>query len=70
MPTTKVQIKTKCELCEGQAYIPVGEAEAYNGEKYIRHLPCSCCQGTGLESRWVNLPDFLHLLNAPEAQGN
>ena len=70
MNTTKVQIKTQCELCQGQAYIPVGEAEAYSGEKYIRHIPCSCCQGTGLENRWVNLADFLNLINTPVPQGS
>ena len=26
----KVQILTQCEQCNGQAYLPVGEAESYN----------------------------------------
>ena len=31
----KVQILTTCDFCEGDAYLPEGEAESYSGEKNI-----------------------------------
>lgn len=36
----KVHILTTCNHCVGVAYLPVGEAESYTGEKYTRYQPC------------------------------
>lgn len=54
----KVRVLDKCSHCNGQAYLPVGENVDYKGEKYIRHLPCSHCEGTGKAGRWVELTEF------------
>ena len=32
----KVQILTRCEHCHGQAYLPIGEAQDYQGNTYTR----------------------------------
>jgi hypothetical protein len=59
----KVQIRTRCEHCHGEAYLPVDEAISNNGEKYTRHLPCPVCLGEGETSRWISLRDFYGLLS-------
>ena len=58
----KVQILTQCEHCQGKAYLPVGEAESYTGEKYTRHIACPVCNGFGQQPTWISLTDFAALL--------
>lgn len=59
----KVQILDRCEHCEGEAYLPVGEAKSYTGERYTRYEPCIQCQGSGKQARWVSLPEFADLMD-------
>ena len=59
----KVQILTQCEDCEGEAYLPVDEEESNTGEAYMRHEPCSKCQGSGKQTKWVSLREFADLLD-------
>jgi hypothetical protein len=58
----KVQILTSCEACNGQAYLPAGEAISYSGERYKRYEPCCSCQGSGRQTRWIRLDEFASLL--------
>ena len=58
----KVHILDRCEYYEGQAYLSIGEADSYTGEKYMQYEPCPQCQGSGKHSRWVCLKDFADLL--------
>ena len=58
----KVRVLYTCPECKGQAYLPVGEAEDSRGEKYIRHLPCFRCDGSGQAPQWVALQVFITLL--------
>ena len=58
----KLQILSKCQHCDGQAYLPECDDVDYKGNKYIRHRPCPICEGSGLIGEWVDLPIFLHLL--------
>jgi len=53
----------KCEFCDGEAYLPIGEAESYAGEKYIRYEPCPQCQGSSNHAKWVSLQEFADLLD-------
>lgn len=62
MYATKVQILDTCSHCRGQAYLPVEEIADWKGEKYMRHAPCAVCGGSGKETRWVELPEFLLML--------
>jgi hypothetical protein len=41
----------------------VEEAESYTGEVYTRYRPCTACQGSGKQTRWVSLTEFAALLN-------
>jgi hypothetical protein len=59
----KVQILTQCEYCEGEAYLPVGEAVSNTGETYQRFQPCTVCKGSGKQTRWVDLREFAELLD-------
>jgi hypothetical protein len=59
---TKVQILTTCESCNGQAYLPSGEAEDWQGKTYTRFTPCPSCEGSGLQPKWVSLAEFAILL--------
>ena len=63
----KVQILTTCDFCEGDAYLPDGEAESYTGEKYTRYKPCPCCDGSGKRTKWIDLKAFAELLEKANA---
>lgn len=41
----EIQIQTYCQHCDGQAYLPIGEAESYAGEQYMQYEPCYQCHG-------------------------
>ncbi len=58
----KVRILTKCQQCDGKAYLPVGETVDSQGNKFIRHRPCSNCEGSGLAPKWIELSELLGLL--------
>lgn len=58
----KVQILDRCNYCDGQAYLPLGEADNWKGETYLTYAKCPMCDGTGERARWISLPEFLLLL--------
>ena len=58
----KVKILTRCDFCKGEAYLPIGEAESYTGEKYMQYEPCPQCHGSGKQANWVNLKEFADLM--------
>ena len=58
----KVHILDRCQHCDGAAYLPIGEAESYAGEKYIRYEPCPQCQGSGNQAKWASLQEFADLM--------
>jgi hypothetical protein len=60
--TIKVKILTDCEFCEGRAYIPIGEAEDFSGGIYTKYTPCIYCDGSGLRTKYINLVDFIRLI--------
>lgn len=64
----KVQCITQCEHCEGEAYLPAGEAESNTGETYMRYEPCSMCLGSAEQTKWVTLMEFVQLLEAVKCQ--
>ncbi len=45
----KVHILSKCSHCNGEAYLPVGEAADYQGHKNTRYMPCKICEGRSNE---------------------
>ena len=59
----KVRVLCKCEHCGGQAYLPTFEDVNRKGESFMRHLPCPQCEGTGLAGKWIDLVEFLLLLD-------
>lgn len=63
----KFRILSKCEYCQGKAYLPEGEAADYMGRKYIRYNPCPRCKGTGMAAKWVALAEFRQLLEQNES---
>jgi len=58
----KVHILTKCEFCDGEAYIQEGEAISMDGEVYTHYRPCYYCKGKGELEKWVRLDEFLEML--------
>ena len=38
----KVHILATCSHCNGKAYLPMGEDEDCQGQKYTRHCPPAC----------------------------
>ena len=59
----KVHILDRCEHYDGAAYLPIGEATSYASEKYMQYEPCSQCQGSGKQAKWVSLQEFADLLD-------
>ncbi len=58
----KVHILAQCEHCNGEAHLPVGEAESYSGQRHKRYLPCPQCQGSGNQAKCVSLAELAALL--------
>jgi hypothetical protein len=58
----KVHICVPCSFCDGEAYLPAGEAVSCAGEHYTRHRRCAYCLGSGEREKWVNLQEFADLL--------
>ena len=61
----KVQVLTHCEHCNGEAYLPIGEAEDCQGHKYTRDAPCPMCEGSDRHSKRVSLANFDQLPRHP-----
>ena len=59
---TKIQILTTCQHCNGEAYIKIGEAECYTEEPHVLYEPCSKCQGSGTQTRWISLRELAELI--------
>lgn len=64
----KVQVSTVCRACGGQAYLPFAEETTADGRRYMRHLPCTACRGTGRQAHWLHLHEFVSLLLAVQAE--
>jgi hypothetical protein len=58
----KVQVLSQCKHCNGEAYLPMGEAEDCQGHTYTRYVPCPMCEGSGNKFSWISLEDFAKLL--------
>ena len=43
----KVYIQDRCLYCDGQAYLPAGQATNCKGETFTRYTPCQRWDGTG-----------------------
>ena len=59
----KIHILSICPHCNGDAYIPLGDAKSSKGETYTRYAPCPMCEGSGSQPKWVSLYDFAQLLS-------
>ena len=62
MEINKVRILSKCQSCDGKAYLPFKEDVDYKGQKYMRYKPCPICNGSGVTAKWITLAEFKHLL--------
>ena len=62
----KVQILTTCRACGGQAYLPTNEvmSTAQMDGHTSAIFRCTACAGSGRETRWIDLRDFVRMLNA------
>jgi len=63
-----IPIKTTCQACQGEGYLPTGETFVLAGRKHNRVAPCAACEGSGKEIRWVDLSDFANMLVAIQAE--
>jgi hypothetical protein len=66
----KVRVLSKCQHCNGEAYLPVGEEIDAKGNTYTRHRPCPICEGTGLAGEWISMADLLVLLEQEKCPHN
>ena len=63
-----IPIKTTCQACQGERYLPTGETFVLAGRRHNRLAKCQACEGTGKEIRWVDLQDFANMLVAITAE--
>ena len=59
----KIQIQARCSHCMGKAYVDPYEAVDESGESYTRYRQCVYCQGSGDQTRWVTVSEFLDMVN-------
>ena len=63
-----IPIKTTCQACQGEKYLPAGETFVLEGRQHKRVAPCTACAGTGKQQKRVDLQDFANLLMAIAAE--
>jgi hypothetical protein len=68
MEIVKVKILSKCQDCDGQAYLPSGMGIDSRGVEYQRYLPCPTCHGSGKTDKWITLHEIQKLLKETECQ--
>jgi hypothetical protein len=66
MENIKVKILSKCQDCDGQAYLPSNMGVDSRGEEYQRYLPCPKCAGSSNTEKWITLPELQKLLKESE----
>jgi hypothetical protein len=64
----RIQILTTCRACSGRARLPSLESFDPREGIRIRQTPCSACDGTGREVRWIDLGELIDLLRAVAAK--
>ena len=62
--TDEIQLRTTCRACGGKALLRTNEVLSISGWKFFRHVPCAACEGSGKETRWIEIRDFARLLEA------
>ncbi|NLN69413.1 MAG: hypothetical protein GX142_01300 [Chloroflexi bacterium] len=62
MDKIKVKILSKCDDCDGQAYLPSAKGTDSRGVDYQRYAPCPTCEGSGQAEKWITLHEFQALL--------
>jgi hypothetical protein len=62
MEKIKVKILSKCQDCDGQAYLPSVMGIDSRGVEYQRYLPYPACNGSGQAGKWITLNEFQQLL--------
>ena len=63
-----IPIRTTCQACQGEKYLPTGETFVLAGRTHHRVAPCVACDGTGKQVKWVDLQDFVNMLTAITAE--
>ena len=63
-----IPLKTVCQACRGERYLPTGQTFVLAGRKHHRVAPCAACEGSGKEIRWIDLQDFTNMLNAIQTE--
>ncbi len=59
MKTIKVKILSKCQDCDGQAYLPSTMGLDSRGIEYQRYLPCPTCRGSSQTGKSLAPPGRL-----------
>jgi hypothetical protein len=63
-----IPLKTICQACQGEKYLPTGQTFVLAGRTHNRLGPCAACEGSGKEIRWVDLGDFANMLVAIQVE--
>ena len=60
----EIQVRTTCRACGGKTLLRTDEVLSISGWKSFRHVPCVACEGSGKETRWIDVHDLARQLEA------
>ena len=63
----KIQIMTTCKACSGVTYL-AARVTAEDGNIHTTYQPCYACRGSGIQFAWIDLREFVRLLDAIAAE--
>jgi hypothetical protein len=64
----KIPIQTQCPVCNGQRSLPSNDSFKLAGRIHQRYKPCSACEGSGTQLKWISLDELLALLAQHQCQ--
>jgi hypothetical protein len=63
----KIQIMTTCKACRGVTYL-AATVTTEEGNLHTTYQPCYACRGSGIQFEWIDLREFVRMLDAIRAE--
>ena len=64
----EIPIKATCQACAGEGLLATGKIFTLAGREHPMLTKCIACEGKGTILTWVNVEEFLHMLDAIAAE--
>jgi hypothetical protein len=63
----KIQLMTTCKTCSGVTYLAASITRE-DGNIHTTYQLCDACKGSGIQFVWIDLREFVRLLDAIAAE--